>query len=89
MASKKRGGWTNPAAATNGKRGGRPPKIDRKSGKDGRIVIRIDPARQMVINATPEDQALAMRLMLLFPQVATVADLPMYALRRLSQMTDD
>lgn len=89
MTEKKRGGWTNPAAAANGKRGGRPPQIDRKPGKDGRIAIRIDPARQMVINATPEDQALAMRMLLLFPQVATVADLPMYALHRLSQMTDD
>lgn len=72
-------------------KGGRPPTplAERTPGKDGRIAVRIDPARQMIINATMEDQALAVRLMLHFPDVATVQDLPAYALHRLAAHTDD
>lgn len=81
-----------PTSAANGKKsGGRPrkPVTAKKPDKYGRITIRIDPAREMVIPVDLETRMTAVRLMLHFPQVATVEDLFSYALRKLAETTDD
>jgi hypothetical protein len=60
--------------------GGRPPKpIEERKEWKGKIAIRI----------SPDSAALAQRLMLHFPQVATVEALYEYALIRLAETTDD
>lgn len=66
------------------------PLSARKADPDGKVRIRIDPAREMVISISPEDRALAQRLMLRdWPGVRTVEELPAYALRRLAETTGD
>lgn len=85
----KRGG---PRIAGPGKRIGRPRKaIEEKVPDDrGLITIRIDPARQAVIDADLKTQTLAQRLMLYnWPGVNTVQQLYAYALRKLAEQTDD
>lgn len=73
----KRGGARIPGP---GKAIGRPPRpIEDRQAWKGKIAIRI----------SPETAMLAQRLMLHFPQVATVEDLFACALRKLAETTDD
>ncbi len=76
------------ASRRNGARsGGRPRKsaAEKQRDKYGKVTVRIDPATQMIINAAPEQQMQLIRLMLHFPEVKTVLDLPMYLVERLVQ----
>ena len=50
--------------------------------------MRIDPMQQMIINATGAQQGSLQRLMLNFPGVPTVQDLPMYVVERFSAPTN-
>lgn len=82
----------NAASAANGQRGGRPPKPlaeKRRIKGSSKVIVRIDPAREMVIPVDAETRLLAQRLMLHFPQVPTVEALFAYALQRLAETTDD
>lgn len=66
------------------------PLSARKPDPDGKIRIRIDPAREMVIAIDPDTRALAQRLMLRdWPGVRTVEELSAYALRRLAETSGD
>lgn len=54
------------------------------------IDVRLDPATEMIIPVDPETRALAQRLMLYsWPGVCRVEELFAYAVRRLSEVTDD
>lgn len=68
------------SAANGAKSAGRPPKsiADRKLFR-GKVAIRI----------TPENAALAQRLMLHFPHIPTVEALYEYAMTKLAETTDD
>lgn len=75
---------------SSGKRGGnrggvRPTTpIEQKTVISGKVRVRIDPAREMVITASVEDRLLAQRLMLYdWPGVRSIDDLFVYALRQL------
>jgi len=76
-----------------GRAGGRKPipLAERKpSTKSGKISVRIDPAREMVIPVDVETRMLAVRLMLHdWPGVERVEDLFAYALRQMAKTTDD
>lgn len=77
----------NKASAANGRLGGRPPKriTEKKPDRYGRVIVRIDPATEMVIPVDAETRALAQRLMLNdYPGVERVEQLFAYAVRRLA-----
>ncbi len=66
------------------------PLSARKADSDGKIRVRIDPEKEWVIPISPEDRALAQRLMLRdWPGVSRVEELPAYALQKLAETTDD
>jgi len=73
-----------------GKRiGGEPKPVEQKAVINGKVRVRINPATEMIIPVDAETRALAQRLMLHFPDVPNVESLFPYAVRRLSEMTDD
>ena len=85
-----RSGGRRISARPDAQSGGRPPKdvSQKKINKYGKVTVRIDPMQQMVINATGAQQGSLQRLMLNFPGVPTVQDLPMYVVERFSAPTN-
>ena len=81
-----------PKSAVNGRLGGRPrtTAAQKKPDKYGRVTVRIDPVREMVIPVDIEVRVLAQRLMLrAWPGVSSVEQLFAYAVRKLAAATDD
>lgn len=82
----KRGG--NKASAANGRLGGRPPQTDitKLAVVSGKVRVRIDPAKEMVIPVDPETRLIAQRLMLReWSGVTRIEELFAYAVRRLAK----
>lgn len=71
-----------------GDRGGRRPStpIEEKVVISGKVRVRIDPAREMVIPCDLETRMIAQQLMLNdYPGVSTIEQLFAYAVRRLAE----
>lgn len=74
-------------ARRGGDRGGRRPQtpIEQKAVISGKVRVRIDPEKEMIIPVDQETRLLAQRLMLNdYPGVETVEQLFAYAVRKLA-----
>jgi len=76
-----------------GRAGGRKPiplAARKPSTKSGKISVRLDPAREMIIPVDPETRGLAVRLMLHeWPGVERVEELFAYAVQKLAETMED
>lgn len=82
--------WMMPKSSTERGRGRPPKSIAEKPRIFGKVRVMLDPEREMVIPVDPETRALAQRLMLReWEGVERVEQLYAYAVRRLSETTDD